>query len=383
MTGQDIYDSFTNNNLGFLHESARAVALISINYAVREIDLVNLTGAMENAWQGEAAGAAERGVGPLTVAHVKASPQIDNAAASMRQQAAAFESAKRSVVPVPAMPDEPGIFDNVFSLGGASRSFEHQMAAIQSANNNNIRVMTAYENATAQNQAVLTGIPEALPPVVPTEDGRIVEPPGSRDPGRGGSGGQSGSGGGAAATTSSQQQQFSPASSTPGAELAQTRAESTHTAASGLSSTDTGSPRPAPTPPPEGSRSGLPLGPFGGGYGPTRGGGQGGPRGSGVGAGPRGSGAGGGTRMPGGAGEPGGRGGGGMGARGPASAEGPLGRGAAGRAGAPGGSGPVGGRKRGEDDEDLEHQRPAFLVEADPDELFGNDTPSAPPVIGG
>ncbi|RZS44916.1 hypothetical protein EV193_101797 [Herbihabitans rhizosphaerae] len=67
--------------------------------------------------------------------------------------------------------------------------------------------------------------------------------------------------------------------------------------------------------------------------------------------------------------------------------------GAAGRAGggiaggARGGHGghpagaPMGGRGQGE--EDSEHQRPSYLVEADPHGVFGTDERTAPPVIGG
>jgi hypothetical protein len=40
------------------------------------------------------------------------------------------------------------------------------------------------------------------------------------------------------------------------------------------------------------------------------------------------------------------------------------------------------GAGRGQGEEDGEHQRPAYLVEADPDSLFGTDQMTAPPVIG-
>ena len=54
--------------------------------------------------------------------------------------------------------------------------------------------------------------------------------------------------------------------------------------------------------------------------------------------------------------------------------------GAAGRGGAGGMAGVPGGRGQGDDDE--EHQRPSFLVEGDPDAVFGTDEMTAPPVIG-
>lgn len=45
--------------------------------------------------------------------------------------------------------------------------------------------------------------------------------------------------------------------------------------------------------------------------------------------------------------------------------------------------GPMGaGGAKGKGDEDSEHQRPTYLVEADPDEVFGTSQRTAPPVIG-
>jgi hypothetical protein len=56
---------------------------------------------------------------------------------------------------------------------------------------------------------------------------------------------------------------------------------------------------------------------------------------------------------------------------------------AAGAAGRGGTSGMGAGRGgKGEGGEDAEHQRPSYLVEADPDSLFGTNEKTAPPVIG-
>jgi hypothetical protein len=67
-----------------------------------------------------------------------------------------------------------------------------------------------------------------------------------------------------------------------------------------------------------------------------------------------------------------------------ASASGGAGAGGAGRGAATGrgGSG-MGGGQKGEGGEDSEHQRPSYLVEPDPDAMFGTDQMTAPPVIGG
>jgi hypothetical protein len=65
-----------------------------------------------------------------------------------------------------------------------------------------------------------------------------------------------------------------------------------------------------------------------------------------------------------------------------------MGRGIAGARGVAGepGAGSAGGMgagrgQRGKDDE--EHKRASYLVEADPDSIFGSDERTAPPVIGG
>jgi hypothetical protein len=53
-----------------------------------------------------------------------------------------------------------------------------------------------------------------------------------------------------------------------------------------------------------------------------------------------------------------------------------------GTAGGPAGTGMGAGRgRKGADDQ--EHQRPSYLVERDPDSIFGIDETTAPPVIGG
>jgi hypothetical protein len=59
-----------------------------------------------------------------------------------------------------------------------------------------------------------------------------------------------------------------------------------------------------------------------------------------------------------------------------------LGSGGAGGRGSGTGGGGMGRGQKGEGDEDTEHSRPTYLVEGDPDEVFGTDLRTAPPVIG-
>ncbi|MEV8442865.1 hypothetical protein AB0425_36265 [Actinosynnema sp. NPDC051121] len=145
----------------------------------------------------------------------------------------------------------------------------------------------------------------------------------------------------------------------------------------------------------------------GGGDGPDRGAGSGGGAGFGGAAGfgggtgsGRGAGTGGGAKPGAGFGGLGGargqvggvpgsesRGGPGSAVRGLGGAGGTHGEGV-GRGGRPAGAGPgvaggpVGGPAAGRGEEDVEHQSPSYLLEPDPEALFGNGEATAPPVIG-
>lgn len=75
----------------------------------------------------------------------------------------------------------------------------------------------------------------------------------------------------------------------------------------------------------------------------------------------------------------------GPGAGAPAAEQAALGRGAAGAAGARGSAGvgamPVGAGGSGRGGEDEEHERPSYLLEENPNEVFGTDEAISPPVI--
>ena len=126
------------------------------------------------------------------------------------------------------------------------------------------------------------------------------------------------------------------------------------------------------------------TGPGGGGFGPGFGNfsnSPGGGNGAGNGVGGR----------PGGAGAMEGNGRNGLGTRGmgPGAMEEGFGRGGRGGAGGLGGGangrggmGGMGAGRGGHGDEDEEHQRPSYLLEADPDAVFDTDQMTAPPVIG-
>jgi hypothetical protein len=122
-----------------------------------------------------------------------------------------------------------------------------------------------------------------------------------------------------------------------------------------------------------GAMGAMPMGAMGGGFAGGAGGEEyNGKVGRGGGFGPGGSGAATGGGAASGAAKPGGVG--------AAEAAAGRGAGAAGKSGSSGMGGMGGRGAKGE--EDQEHSRPSFLLEGDPDEIFGSDQRTAPPVIG-
>jgi len=415
MTGEQIYTNFyggTGDDGRGLTASASTVNAVSQAYANRAESIMKLTQRMEASWQGDAAGAAQRGAAPLAVEHRLAAKDIDQTRAAINDQVNAFTTAKKNVIEVPATPKKPGFFDNVVTLGGANDSYEAKMARVNAANDTNLAAMTAYESQSSsarsgmpdfasnlQDDKASVGIQKPTPPPPPIG---IEPPPGTGNPTRTGQNRPPGT----SNPPGTNNQQFVGPHQTGGPD--------------GPGNTNQTTPPQITTPggfPGGPDRPGFPGGPGGpfGPNGPFGPGGQNGPGGTGgpggpfgpVGSfGPGGSGGGpgsGGMRGfgPGGSGfGPGGSGSGaggsgsgsGAGARGfgpgagAAAAEGAAGRGgvggvgAAGRGGA-GGMGMGGGRGR-EGGEDGEHERPTYLVEPDPHDTFGTDEITAPPVIG-
>jgi hypothetical protein len=403
MSGKDIYANFQNGvgPQGLATGAAYVKDLIK-NYEQRAESITKLTVKMESAWQGDASGAARRGAGPLAVEHGLAAPEMNTAQTLVTSQVSAYDRASSAVMEVPPTPEEPGLWDNITSLGGAGRTYETKMAEVNAANDHNVSVMNSYEDTTSTNTS---GMPRSYGSISPDYSAVGVTPtktpppppPGKTQPPQPGDPGRTGDRGNLPPTTNPPGTNPTQPTNPPGP-TGPVRPNSPN----GPGQTDPSDFVPSPTRPGPGQGpgqgpghgSGPGFGPFipgGPGFGPTGGGGgtstgPGGGRG-GVPAGARGGfGSGGGGA--GGFGEEGSRAGGrgpagGLGAGG-AAAEAAAARGGMGGAGRGGAGGmPMGGGGgRGQGGEDGEHQRPSFLVEADPDETFGTDEVTAPPVIG-
>ncbi|MFL6142601.1 MAG: PPE domain-containing protein [Labedaea sp.] len=417
MTGREVYDNFKKGiGTGTLATGARELQALAANYKDRADSITALTTKMEAAWQGDAAGAARRGAGPLAVEHGLAAPDINTAQDSLTNQVSAFDTANNSVVPVPNEPKKPGIWDNITTLGGASDTYEQKRSQYTAANDHNVSVMTTYEDQTTQNGSRMptsygsiepdysaVGVTQPQSPAGPPGGGPMRPPqPGGPGHGTGGPppGGRFSPPNTADSNNGSANSPTNSGQVNPGRPPQGTDPEHNVPGQPGPGRPGTPGPGPGPGGPGPGPDflPGPGFGPTGGGGGSNAGRGPGG--GGGRGFGPGGSGPGGG-----GFGEDGGRGTGGRGgaAGGFGGEEGRLGRGSgagfgaggaaaaeaaasargagAGGRGGPGGM-PMGGGGRGQGSDDDEHQRPSFLVEADPDETFGTDEVTAPPVIG-
>lgn len=402
MNGTEIYHNFrdgTGDDGAGLYRSAFTVGGLADNYDLRKDSIKDLVTRMEGAWQGNSGGAAQRGAGPLAVEHGLAAPEINTARETLYNQVNVFGSAQTRVVEVPPEPEEPGVWDNFISFGGAGRDYESSKAEYDAANDHNVAIMEEYEGETDTNTSAMptsygsiapdhsaVGVRESMGPVKPLP---WAPPP---DPGTTDPDGND--------TNSNNNNNFTNTNNNQNQNQNQLPNQNNNTTTN--PNNNVGITNPADRP---GTDPRFPPGPIGPGPGPNNpnnpnnmhppgfmpGGGQFGPNGGenarsgsgygrGGGFGPGGSGGG-----SGGAG--GGRGGLGGGAMpgAAAAAEGAARPGAAGMRGGGGmmgGGGMGGGGRRQDGEDDAEHERPSFLVEPDPHSTFGTDEVTAPPVIG-
>lgn len=434
--GKQIYENFKQGNTDGLKDAADGVKELQDAYAERAQSIKDLQLRMASAWTGDSADAANAGAGPLEKAYFDSSAPLDATRDSVHAQAATFDSSGHAVVEVPDKPDKPSAWSTglkaaipiagPFMAANDVKNYQEGMAKYNAANETNVRVMDQYNQATNTTKAVLPtqyGTLEAdgaevslnkpqppiiehrpRPPVKPvkkptkttteennsensntkndesTEKSGYVKP-GTTDPNRPGTPTPGGIDG----------DNWSP--KPPGSDTG----TDDGTTKTGVKP-PTGLPTRPPTLPPRtpvgetpgGDPSLIGMPGLSGGQGPYGGTSTGEPGGSGAGRGPGSAGG----RLLDSSGRPGvggmgaegeGRLGGGqrsgMGGLGNAAAqEAAAARAAAGRGGQ---GGPMGaGGRHGEREEDDEHQRPDYLIEADPDAIFGTDQRTSPPVIG-
>lgn len=387
MNGTEIYFNFVNGRGGgSLAAAAETVKQLVAEYEQQADEIIELTKAMESAWQGDAAGVAQRGAGPLVIAHALAAPQIDVAQDLSARQVGSFGDAKNSVVAVPDKPIAPDPWPILSPQPMAT--YAEQVAAYNTAVQHNVDVMNGYSHSSMYNTV---GLPssygsladDSADVAIDTPDDGPVGPrpprvpdsgPGVNDPG-------------ARVLDQPRPSEPTPGPSEPGRPGPVDVPSRQVTDPGGFQPPTTGVPGGQVPPiggpggggPADRPNSGLGVGAIGPVVGPGPDARPGGRSGGGWSGAERVAGRGGGLASGGDA--DGGRASGGRGGVGGPGAVVPV-EGTRGARGGPGGV-PVGGvgagKGRGADDE--EHERASFLQDPDPEATFGTNERTAPSVI--
>jgi hypothetical protein len=393
-----IWETISAGNSQSVRGGAAAAADLQSVHDQRSQQIDTINQAMDAAWQGDASQQVQAGAHPLGIWLQDSASNLNKSHTYLGNQADDFDNAQSTVQEIAATPPHAGFMDHVNPFSDK----DDEIKKYNEQGQTNVQAFNAYYQASAQNAAGMpqysawqgntfsdgdgtgddgngpgsghTGnIPGTGGGYQPGGTGGIpgggtgnIPGYGSNIPGAGGTGG-SGSGGGYQPNVPGY---HDPSSTDPG-----TKSPSWNDGTAAASYTP--------------DTSGTDFGT--GGFGPTGSGfGSGGGSGSGSGSGAGGSGVGGGGSLggfgPAGSGSLGSGASTGAGAGAGSGAAGGFrgatagGAGAAGRGGASGMSGMgQGGRGKGSDDE--EHQT-KYLVSEDPNELFGTDELTAPPVIG-
>lgn len=442
--GKQIYENFTQGDTRNLRSAADRIAELSDAYVERGMGIKSLQSRMASSWTGSAADAANAGAGPLEQAFKETADPLFTTKASVTMQADSFDDSGQTVVPVPPKPDKPNPWTTglkgaipiagPFMVNNDIKNYQEGVAKHEAANQNNVRVMDQYDSVTSSTSSSLPtdygvlkndganvsvktpGVtpPVVIPPYIPVKPGRNgggddndgTDTSGTNDNGTNQNQNKPGGDQNQNRPGTNEDRPVPPRDRPDGNITTPTRKppgtgddDTTRPTGGGKGkpgpTTDIPGRNPGRVPGDSDKVIGLPNGPgqnynSGGGTGPNP---PGGTSGRNV-PGPN-SAAGrllGGEGGTGGrAGGPGGSGSGGLGA-GRGSGMGGLGglgggdlaggRGGAGRGGT-GAMGPMGaGGRRADGDDDDEHQRPDYLIEADPDAIFGTDQRTSPPVIG-
>lgn len=167
MNGQQIYENFSSApGPDGLASAQEKLNRIKAEYDDLADQIMKVAASMEEGWQGEASGAAQRGAGPLAVEHAAASAEMNTGQDLLRRQIDSFDFARNSVQPVPPAPDKPSTMENIFTLGSAGNRYDEQVAARQAAEQQNVETMKLWTNHSSYNERMM-----------PTSYGSILSSP--------------------------------------------------------------------------------------------------------------------------------------------------------------------------------------------------------------
>jgi hypothetical protein len=183
MSGDDIYHNFhTGPGSGGLAGAAALVQDLAKDFEESVDSITELMVTMESAWQGDAAGSAKRGAGPMVTAHALAVGEIDTAQDLSHRQVGSFDRTKSAVVPVPPLPDGPVPWPGFDRKRPDYVAYENQVAAHNSANEHNVDQMIQYESDSAYNT---DNMPASFGPPIESVGApiEVITPPSPPPPG--------------------------------------------------------------------------------------------------------------------------------------------------------------------------------------------------------
>ncbi|QFU85443.1 hypothetical protein [Amycolatopsis sp. YIM 10] len=156
MNGQEIYENFaTAYGTADLVATQEELGSVAAEYQELAAAIAAVAAALEEGWTGDAAGAAERGAGPLTVQHAGASEALTVAQDLLGRQVESFWLAKNSVEPVPPVPPAPSSIANVVTLGSAGASYESFVSEANAAAQRNVAAMELWANHSTYNTEMM------------------------------------------------------------------------------------------------------------------------------------------------------------------------------------------------------------------------------------
>jgi hypothetical protein len=152
MTGRDIYDNFHQHaqGTGSWQGAQQAAARISQELPDQAVRIKRLQDAMEAAWTGNTADAAQRGVTPLALEHLNVADDLHTTQDLMSRQAASFHQAANAVQP---MPLEPAVQDPLAAIvaGQPPDTMLAQVSRYNTIAQHNVDVMATYAGASSYN----------------------------------------------------------------------------------------------------------------------------------------------------------------------------------------------------------------------------------------
>jgi hypothetical protein len=173
MDGTQIYNNFRSGDPQILAAMADSIAELSRGYLDEAKAIAELQVRMSKSWTGASGDAAYAGAGPLGKAFEETAFPLDETTNAMNTQTASLATAKTSVVPVPPAPEKPSGWSVALKAAvpivGPSMaasdisSYQDGMSKHNAANETNVRVMDQYASATNSTKSTIPMDYQPLP----------------------------------------------------------------------------------------------------------------------------------------------------------------------------------------------------------------------------